>query len=124
MPTRRPSSSSAGAIYLDRESRINELRQMAQRAATKMPEIRRVILFGSLTSGIPTPRSDADLLIEVENSACADPRDRAASVWKALAPVKFPIDLHVYTTKELTDSTVACSGLVTAALRDGLDLLV
>jgi HEPN domain-containing protein len=51
----RRSLSSAGAVYLDRASRIDELRAAARRAAVKVPSVQRVILFGSLVAGIPTP---------------------------------------------------------------------
>ena len=54
---RRRSSSSAGAVYLDPEQRIEELRAGARRAAARLPGVQRVILFGSLAAGIPTPRS-------------------------------------------------------------------
>lgn len=118
---RRRSSNSAGATYLDREARIRDLRAMAQSAAGKIPEIRRVILFGSVVSGIPTPRSDADLLVEVTNSTHADPRDRNADVIRAMSPLACPVDLFVYTTRELQELSDA--PLVTTALRDGVDLL-
>ena len=95
------SSKAAGAVYLDRESRLRDLTMMARRAASAIPEIRRVILFGSHVRGIPTPHSDADLLVEVAASADADPRDRALAVLRAMAPRVCPIDLFVYTTAEL-----------------------
>ena len=41
---RKRSSSSAGAVYLDREGRIEELRAGARRAAARMPGLQRVIL--------------------------------------------------------------------------------
>ncbi len=121
MPAR--SSNSAGATYLDRESRIRDLREMARRAAKQIPEIRRVILFGSLVSGTPTPRSDADLLVEVDSSVHADPRDRAADVFRAMSPLVCPLDLFVYTTQELNDLAASHSPLVTTAFRKGVDLL-
>ncbi len=65
------SSISAGAIYLNKAERIEQLRQAALRARKRVPEIERVILFGSLTTGIPSPRSDADLLIVVRTICLA-----------------------------------------------------
>lgn len=47
------SSLSAGATYLDKEGRIEQLRQAAVRARKRAPEIERVILFGSLATGNP-----------------------------------------------------------------------
>jgi predicted nucleotidyltransferase len=119
----RRSSNSAGAVYLDREARIRELEQMARRAAARLPEIRRILLFGSLVSGIPTPRSDADLLVEVSNSAQENPRERTSEVLRVMSPLVCPIDLYVYTTSELNELAAAGSPLVAAALRDGRNLL-
>ena len=48
---RKQSSSSAGAVYLDREGSIEDLRAGARRAAARMPGLQRVILFGSLVEG-------------------------------------------------------------------------
>ena len=117
------SSKPAGAVYLDRESRLRDLTAMARRAASALPEIRRIILFGSHVRGIPTPRSDADLLVEVAASDDADPRDRALAVLRAMAPRVCPIDLFVYTTAELETLEAERSPLVLTALRDGIDLL-
>src|SRR5438128_2636989 len=100
MPT--PFLNSAGATYLDRDARIRELRAMVDRAAERIPEIRRVILFGSMVAGIPTPRSDADILVQVATRRHVNPRNRAADIMRALRPIAFPIDIFVYTTDELS----------------------
>ena len=41
-----------------------------------MPTLRRLVLFGSLAAGTPTPRSDADLLAVVTLSPHEHARDR------------------------------------------------
>jgi len=96
---------------------------MAQRAAARIPAIRRVILFGSMVTGTPTPRSDADVLIEVDGSAHDHPRDRNPEMIRAMWPLVCPLDLFVYTTDELRQLTDARSPVVGTALRDGVDLL-
>ena len=93
---------------------------MARRAAERVPAIRRVILFGSMVNGIPTPRSDADILIEVDDTAHENPRDRNPEMIRAMSPLACPVDLFVYTAGELAE---ARSPVVAAALRDGIDLL-
>src|SRR5262249_11728849 len=117
------SSSSAGATYLDRARRIDELRSAAARAQRKEPTIRRVILFGSLVSGIPTPRSDADLLVIVERSPHDEPRDRVPEVLRALSPLPCPVDLFVLTSDELERFRAEGSPFVRVALESGEDLL-
>jgi predicted nucleotidyltransferase len=120
---RTRSSNSSGATYLDREARLREVKTMARRAAARIPEIRRVLLFGSLVKGIPTPRSDADLLVEIDGEIADDPRDRAGEVSRAMSPLPCPVDLFVYTSAELHELLAERAPVVTAALRDGVDLL-
>ena len=120
MPSR--SSSSAGAVYLDRERRIQELQTAACRAAARLPALRRVILFGSLAAGIPTPRSDADLLVVLAESDHPQPRDRVPEVLRALMPLPCPVDLFVLTSEELDRYAREGHPLVREALEHGRDL--
>jgi len=119
---RGPSSTSAGATYLNRPARLEELRGAVQRARERVPEIVRVRLFGSLVSGIPTPRSDADLLIEVSSSAHARPRDRIPDMLTALSPLPCPVDLFVLTSTEVEAARASDSPLLHEILSNGVDL--
>lgn len=118
----RSSPSSAGATYLDKHRRIEDLRQAARRAQARVPSIGRVILFGSLVSGTPTPRSDADLLIVVARSQHARAADRVPELLRALSPLPCPVDLFVVTTDDLERAQCDQSPLVREALATGLDL--
>lgn len=120
----QPSSrTSAGAVYLDRHRRIEELRAAAHRAAARIPSIRRVLLFGSLAHGIATPRSDADILIVVEASDEPQARDRIPPVLAAMSPLPCPIDLFVLTADEVDRARDRGDPLVREALAKGVDLL-
>ena len=119
----RTSSSSAGATYLNREERIAALRAAARRAVDRMPDVRRVVLFGSLARGIPTPRSDADLLVAVLSSPHPDPRDRVPEVLTAMRPLPCPLDLFVLTTAEIEARRCEGDPLLREALAGGIDLL-
>ncbi|MBD3336394.1 MAG: hypothetical protein GF355_12845 [Candidatus Eisenbacteria bacterium] len=121
--TPRPSPSSAGATYLNRQKRIAELRKAARRAAKRMPEIQRVVLFGSLVRGIPGPRSDADLMVEVSSSPHAEPRDRIPELLRAFSPLPCPIDAFVVTSKEIARARKESSPLLRVVFEHGLDLL-
>ena len=121
MPKR--SSSSAGAVYLDRERRIEELQLAARRAAARLPALRRIILFGSLIAGIPTPRSDADLLVVLSQSDHREPRDRVPEVLRALMPLPCPVDVFVLTVEELERHSRENHPLVREARERGRDLL-
>lgn len=117
------SSSSAGATYLDRARRVEEVRLAARQAASRVPSIQRVILFGSLVGSRPTPRSDADLLVIVKSSPHAEPSDRIPEILRALMPLPCPMDLFVLTVDELGRFEAEGSALVRTALQTGLDLL-
>jgi predicted nucleotidyltransferase len=91
----RSSRPSAGATYLDKDRRILQLREAAHLARRRLPSIQRMILFGSLASGTPTPRSDADLIVVVGTTTHARPGDRVPDVLRAMSPLPCPVDLFV-----------------------------
>jgi predicted nucleotidyltransferase len=115
--------SRAGATYLDRAERLAQVREAARRAARRMGTIRRIVLFGSLVHGIPTPGSDADLLIIVDSSPHDEPRDRVRDLLQALTPLPCPVDLFVLTGAEVEQSRERGGALVRTALSTGMDLL-
>ncbi len=117
------SSNSAGAIYLDRERRIEEIRRSVAAARKRIPQIQRVILFGSLVSGRATPRSDADILVVVETSPYDHPRDRVPEILRALSPLPCPIDLFVVTSAEFKRCREENSPFLRVATSTGTDLL-
>ena len=84
----------------------------------------RVILFGSLVAGIPTPRSDADLLVVVAKSEHREPRDRVPEVLRALRPLPCPVDVFVLTAQELERYASEGNPLLREALGHGRDLLL
>ncbi len=119
----RSSRTSAGATYLDKAGRIEELRQAARRAASRLPSIQQMILFGSLAAGIPTPRSDADILVVVETSEHSQARDRVPELLSAMAPLPCPVDLLVLTRDEFERARREDVPLVREALAGGFELL-
>lgn len=117
------SRNSAGATYLDKARRVDDVRQAVARARTHLPSLERAILFGSLVAGTPTPRSDADILIVVSRSDESRPRDRVPGVLRAMSPLPCPVDLFVLTIDELEQAREARDPLVREALAHGVDLL-
>lgn len=59
----------------------------------------RIILFGSCASGEPSPDSDVDLLVVMENGE--RPAQRSARVARVLLDIPFPMDILVRTPEEL-----------------------
>jgi predicted nucleotidyltransferase len=121
-PMPRPSRNSAGVTYLQKERRISDLRDAARRARERQPSIQKMILFGSLAAGIPTPRSDADILVVVEASQQRG-RDRLPDILSAMSPLPCPVDLHVVTVDELANARERGDPLLREAMKNGFDLL-
>ncbi len=122
---RRQSLPSAGATYLDRRQRVEEVRAAARRAAASLPSIKRMILFGSLQTGGATIRSDADILVVIDSGqeSEADARDRIPDILRAMAPLPCPVDLFVTTPEELERALREQRPLARIAASTGVDLI-
>jgi predicted nucleotidyltransferase len=81
-----------------------------------------MILFGSLAAGIPTPRSDADILVVVETSERRG-RDRLPEILAAMSPLPCPVDLRVITVEELATAGQRGDPLLREVMKNGFDLL-
>jgi len=127
IPTRYPNFFAAGypgKFYTrgEAENAIGDAKRIID-FFRRHPGIQRAILFGSLVSGTPTPRSDADLLVVLEASAHDNPRDRVPEILHALSPLPCPLDLFVLTGEEVDRLKREDSPLVRTALTTGQDLL-
>ena len=97
MPSR--SSSSSGVAFLDRGRVLAELRYAVTALVARRAGVREVWLFGSLARGNATPRSDADLLIVVDQDA-RRPMDRIPEFLLLLEGLGRPTDVLVLTAAE------------------------
>jgi predicted nucleotidyltransferase len=76
----------------------DRLREVVRRIVEAFdPE--RIILFGSYASGEPTPDSDVDLLVVMEDGE--RPARRSARIARVLLDIPFPIDILVRTPEEV-----------------------
>jgi len=60
----------------------------------------QIILFGSMANDTPSKDSDIDLLIVKESNVRRDKRDR--EIRKVLKDIIYPMDIFVYTPKEVS----------------------
>src|SRR5262245_66696927 len=95
----RRSSSSSGVVFLDRTRVLAEIRRTVAAMAARRPGVREVWLFGSLARGDATPRSDADLLVVLDEDA-RRPLDRIPEFLLLLQEVGRPTDVLVLTAAE------------------------
>ena len=80
---------------------------------------KRIIVFGSAARGVVGPHSDVDLLI-VKNTRLAF-YSRAAAAYRTLRGMKrsLPVDIFVYTERELDDRQALGDYFVVQALSEG-----
>lgn len=93
---------------------MSELREIIHRL--KSLDIQAVYLFGSYASGVPTPRSDVDLLIVTEKTNCEE-------LQTELLSVPAPVDCHLISPAAFEELSKSGKGVVGAALRNGIRLL-
>jgi predicted nucleotidyltransferase len=101
---------------------VNEalLREMT-RVIVEQIHPSRVVLFGSRAKGEGRPDSDVDLLIVTPEpfEAGRSRRKEAARLWRALARFHVPVDLVLYSEREVEEWRASSNHLSTRALREG-----
>ena len=97
MPSR--SSGSSGIVFLDREQALADVRRAIATLVARRADVRQVWLFGSLARGNATARSDADLLIVVDQDE-RRPMDRSPEFLLSLEGLGRPTDVLVLTAAE------------------------
>jgi predicted nucleotidyltransferase len=77
----------------------------------------KVVLFGSMARGENNPSSDIDILVIARSE---EPRHRrSAKIYGALSNLIFPMDIVVYSPKEVDEWSGVKQAFVTTALREG-----
>ncbi len=80
----------------------------------------KIILFGSYANGVPNENSDLDLFL-IKDSDLPRPQ-RSAQVRKMLFGLMLPIDLIVYTPKEIQETKDNKFGFVYEVMKNGKTL--
>lgn len=114
-----PFWSSAGPRGVDSEAVLTALRACAAVLAERCPAVWQVVLFGSSATGRPTPCSDADILIIVEDERRSVRASVVDTAREAFLQAPVPVDVCLATAAQLE----AGAG-VAAALRNGSIQLV
>lgn len=125
MPSTTPSRfiRFASCQFIDRDGVLQELHEAALRLRDTQPAVRSVTLFGSFAGGVPTPHSDADILVEVAGSLTRAQRREAASDYAdRFQDVSVPVEVFVCTSEELAASPEEGYGVASAARRGGIRL--
>ncbi len=91
--------------------------QEAARVLGEAAKPAKVILFGSYARGDADERSDVDFMViepEVEH-----PAEETVRLYRALRPLRLPVDVLVYSEIEAERRRDWCSSAVYWALREG-----
>lgn len=102
----------ASSRFIDQAAVIEALRQCAQRLKAQQTPVKAVYLFGSFAAGEATPRSDADVAIELGQTES----ELRQEVWQAAvtifleAPV--PVDLFILSSAQLAAGKYGLAGCV------------
>jgi HEPN domain-containing protein/predicted nucleotidyltransferase len=121
LPMQAPLTGYAASRFVDREVVLAEFRLAAERAGAQCLGVKGIILFGSFAYGMPTPRSDADLLVVIREDA--DRQQVYDCCLAVLMSCPVPVDLFVLTRPEVEASRAAGRGLAATALQHALRLL-
>src|SRR5574337_830780 len=125
MPSATPSrfTTFASCRFIDHVAVRQELQDAAVRLKRAHPAVVSITLFGSFAAGVPTPRSDADILVEVEASLTpAQRREAAGSYVNLFQDVSVPVELFVCSSAERAAGIEAGYGIASTASRTGLRL--
>lgn len=115
MPTKKPrllmrprnaSSSFAKARFPDHQQIRDKLATLANQAMQQDPNIEAVYLFGSRATGNFSARSDADLLIIVQNDS-QRPIDRIPHHLQLFLKSPVPVEVFPYTRDEIRQNAFA-----------------
>jgi spore maturation protein CgeB len=112
--TQKPFLTFAASRFLIRDRVMSELREAIERIRSE--DIRAVYLFGSYASGVPTPKSDVDLLIVTEKA------DREYLQTEFLT-VSAPVDFHILNPDAFARQSQSGRGIAGEAVRNGIRLL-
>jgi predicted nucleotidyltransferase len=100
------SSDFARVKFPDHQKIKRELAALAEQAVQQEPKIRAIYLFGSRAVGNFSARSDADLLIVVQDDF-RRPLDRIPHYLKLFQKAPVPVDVFPYTLAEIEKNAFA-----------------
>ena len=77
----------------------------------------KIVLFGSYAKGAPRYDSDIDLLVVKDSNLRRDERDK--EIRKSLKEIMFPMDIFVYTPKEVDEYSRLPGSFISTIFKEG-----
>jgi predicted nucleotidyltransferase len=102
--------------YFPRDEVWQALRRFARELPKRSPEVRRIIVFGSVARGDAVPGSDVDLLLVLSSS-----RRPFLERMSEYLPERFPVGVEIfaYTREEMEKMVAEGNWFLRRALREG-----
>ena len=94
----------------------DEIKTIA-REIGQLARAERVILFGSYARATPLDDSDVDLLVVAETNQPRHKRSR--ELYRHIRPYRFPMDILVYTPREVQRGSMTTASFISQVLREG-----
>jgi len=98
---------------------VDSIREVAA-ALGKAARARRVVLFGSHASGHVRPDSDVDFLVIADSHLPRHKRSR--DLYALIHPYPFPMDILVYTPREVENELKDPDSFVSTVLAQGREV--
>jgi predicted nucleotidyltransferase len=106
----------AASRFLNRDRILREVDAVVELLKSDRPDVKEIYLFGSFAWGVPTPKSDIDLLIVADES-------EADALSPYFLSVSIPVDLYMMTPESFRRKRETGKGIVGAAAHKGIRLL-
>jgi predicted nucleotidyltransferase len=117
---RKPFTTYASSRFVDPEAVREALRACAERLLEHRTEVQAVHLFGSFASNRATPRSDADILVEIRDRSAPLKDDILTEAAGLFLEAPVPVDLFVMTSTALAQGRTRGRGIAGAVEREGV----
>jgi len=118
-----PFTTFASSRFINQAMVIDALHEFARELKAQQPEIVAVHLFGSFATHQATPRSDADVIVEIDAAYSGLRETIRETALRLAADLPVPLDAFVLTSTQLQDGIQAGRGVAGAAARASLRLV-
>lgn len=115
----RRSSPSVKVTYFPKQAVWDALRELAANIPAAHPEVRRIIVFGSVARNRAVPGSDIDLILVLDSS---DERFLDRIPRYTVLGLPAPVQAFPYTTEEIERMTADGNQFIRRALAEGIVL--
>lgn len=93
----------ASSRFVDQTAVVEALRKCTQELKERCTEVVAVYLFGSFATGTATPRSDADVVVEVRDADSSLQQQVWGTAMTVFLGAPVPVDLFVVSSAELAE---------------------